>query len=194
MPGSAYHKVALKVAEWLSVVPECNINSSTKSICDAVKTVELAEDEEVISFDVSSLYTNVPVMEAIKVCTDHLYSGIHKQPPVDKDTFITLAKIASCNVLMSTHDGYYKQVDGLAMGSPPAPHLANGWLSQFDKIIQGDATLFARYMDDIIRNIKSTEIDQKLTEINNLHRCLKFTTEREEESAIPFLTDRYKCT
>ena len=153
MPGSAYHKVALKVAEWLSVVPECNINSSTKSIIDTLKTVELPYDEEVVSFDVSSLYTNVPVMEAIEACTDHLYNN-YKKPPIDRDTFIALAKIASCDVLMSTHDGYYKQIDGLAMGSPPAPHLANGWMNQFDRTIQGDVTLYARYMDDILRNIK----------------------------------------
>ena len=38
MPGSAYHKVAIKVAEWLSVVPECQINSSTKTVCDKLKT------------------------------------------------------------------------------------------------------------------------------------------------------------
>ena len=38
MPGSAYHKVALKVAEWLSVVPQCKINSSSKSISDTVVT------------------------------------------------------------------------------------------------------------------------------------------------------------
>ena len=132
MPGSAYYKVALKIAEWLSVVPECNINSSTKKISDTLKKVVLPEDNEVVSFDVSSLYTNVPVLEAIEVCTDHLYNSTHKQPPVDRDTFTTLAKIASCNVLMSTHDGYYQQIDGLAMGSPPAPHLANGWMSQFD--------------------------------------------------------------
>ena len=40
-----------------------------------------------------------------------------KQPPIDLDTFVTLAKKASCNVIMLTHDGSYKQVDGLAMGS-----------------------------------------------------------------------------
>ena len=55
---------------------------------------------------------------------------------------------------MSTHDGYYKQDDGLAMGSPPAPRLANGWLSQFDNIINGKARLYARYMDDILQDIK----------------------------------------
>ena len=73
MPGSAYHKVAIKVAEWLSIVPECKINSSTKSVCDKLKTIQLAEDEIIISFDVSSLYTNAPVMEAITHCADLVY-------------------------------------------------------------------------------------------------------------------------
>ena len=58
-PGSAYHMVAVRVAELLSVVPECKINSSTKTVCDKLKTVILEEDEIMISFDVSSLYTNV---------------------------------------------------------------------------------------------------------------------------------------
>ena len=70
MPGSAYHKVAEYVAKCLSVVPECNINASTKHICDSLKTISLEVDEEVVSFDVVSLYTNVPVMEAINVCTE----------------------------------------------------------------------------------------------------------------------------
>ena len=174
MPGSAYHKVALKVAEWLSVVPECKINSSTKSISDTLKTVELTEDEEVVSFDVSSLYTNVPVMEAIEISTEHLYHHEQKHPPIDRNTFIILAKIASCDVLMSTHDGYYKQVDGLAMGSPPAPHLANGWMSQFDNTIKGETVLYARYMDDIIWNIKhryrrETGYNQQLAPIPEIY-------------------------
>ena len=61
MPGSAYHKVAVQVAEWLSRIPECNINSSTNSVCNKLRNVTLSEEEIMISFDVSSLYTNVPV-------------------------------------------------------------------------------------------------------------------------------------
>ena len=72
---------------------------------------------------------------------------------MSKNTFVILTKIASCNVVMLTHDGFYIQKDGLAMGSPPAPHLANGWLSQFEPEIRGDARLYERYMDDIIREI-----------------------------------------
>ena len=133
MPGSAYHKVANQVAQWLSHVPECKINCSTKSISDSLGSIQLDKDHELVSFDVTSLYTNVPVKEAIEVCADLLFQRLSL--PVDKKTFIILAEIASCNVIMSTHDGFYQQTDGLAMGSPPAPHLANGWLSQFDPVI-----------------------------------------------------------
>ena len=147
MPGSVYHPIANQVMEWLNIVPECQINTSTRKIADSLKSVHLEEDEVVVSFDVVSLYTNVPVQEAIDICADLLYSGEHVQPPVDKQTFKELLELCTCNVLMQTHDGFYRQTDGLAMGSPPAPLLANGWLSRFDPHIQGDANLFARYMD-----------------------------------------------
>ncbi len=186
MPGSPYHQVAEQVAEWLAVVPECGINSSTKEISDKISSIRLADDEELVSFDVTSLYTNVPVMESIEVCADLLFQDTTKAPPIDRTTFVELAMIASCNVVMSTHDGYYVQSDGLAMGSPPAPHLANGWMSRHDDSIRGNAKLFARYMDDVLREIKQAETDQKLTEINNLHPNLSFTIEREHNGTLPF--------
>ena len=190
MPGSDYHKIATQVADWLSVVDECKINSSSKQISDSLSQIKLEEDEELVSFDVSSLYTNVPVAESISVCADLLYNGKYQVPPVDKETFIEMAEIASCNVVMSTHRGYYKQIDGLAMGSPPAPHLANGWLSQFDATIKGSSKLFSRYMDDILQEIKSREITKKIAQINALHNNLTFTIEKQENGKLPFLDMR----
>ena len=77
---------------------------------------------------------------------------------------------------MLTNDGYYRQTNGLGMGSPPAPLIANGWLSKHDPIIKEDALLYERYMDDIIRDIEEDRVDEKLAEINDLHPSLKFTT------------------
>ena len=192
MPGSAYHNTALQCAEWLSVVEECQINSSTKSISDSLQSIELDDDEELISFDVTSLYTNVPVNEAITECADLLYSGKYELPPVDKQTFIKLLTLCTCNVLMSTHDGFYRQGDGLAMGSPPAPMLANGWLYKYDATIRDNAKLYERYMDDILRSIKCRNIDNKLNEINSLHEKLNFTSEREIERLLAFLDMQIK--
>ena len=173
------------MTQWLSNVKECQIQCSTKLICDSLRGVQLEDNEKLVSFDVVSLYTNVPVDEAINTCADLLFNCA--QLPIDKETFITLAKLASCNVVMSTNDGYYTQVDGLAMGSPCAPLLANGWLSQFDCDIKGDAKLYFRYMDDIIRDISGNKLEEKLIEVNSFHESLKFTQEEESEGAIPFL-------
>ena len=93
---------------------------------------------------------------------------------------------------MSTHDGFYRQVDGLAMGSPPAQHLANGWMSQFDGTIKGTSTLYTRYMDDILTDQKPDEVEDKLMVINELHPSLKFTMERENDGEIPFLDMKVK--
>ena len=58
-------------------------------------------------------------------------------------------------IILVTNDGYYEQIDGLAMGSTPAPMLANGWMSKYDQTIKGNAKiLFKIYMDDILRDIK----------------------------------------
>ena len=190
MPGSAYYKIGKQVADWLSVVEECQINTSSQSISQSLKDIKLDDDEELISFDVVSLYTNVPVDEAITRCAELLYGGRYQKPPVSKETFIKLTELCSLNVLMLTPRGYYRQKDGLAMGSPPAPYLANGWLSQFDDRIRGDAKVFGRYMDDVLRNIKVAQIESKSKEINDFHPNLKFTYEREDKGSIPFLDMR----
>lgn len=74
MPGSPYHIVANQVSEWLKVVKECNINASTKSVVETISNIKLSPEAEIYSFDVVSLYTNVPVREAIEVCVQKCYT------------------------------------------------------------------------------------------------------------------------
>ena len=47
--------------------------------------------------------------------------------------------------------------------------------------------MYQRYMDVIITTTKTTEVNNKLSEINQLHDNLKFTTETETEGRLPFL-------
>ena len=63
----------------------------------------------------------MPVKEAIFEAAEKLYSGKFAMPPVDKETFIILAELATTNVVMLTQGGPHRQIDGLAVGSQPAP-------------------------------------------------------------------------
>ena len=40
------------------------------------------------------------------------------------------------------------------------------WMYQFDPVIKCDAKLYFRYMDDIMKDNKLTNMDQKLQDIN----------------------------
>ena len=136
MPGSPYDNLGTIVTQWLSVIPCSQIRCTNKDVADKIKEVRLEDDEVMVSFDVSSLYTNVPVDEAICEAADLPYSGNLTRPPVDKETFIKLLELSSKDVVMLTHDGYYRQIDGLAMGAKPAPPLSNIWLSKYEPVIQ----------------------------------------------------------
>ena len=173
------------MAFWLSLIPECGINSSTQKVPAQLPSIQLEEDECLVSFDVVSLYTNVPVKESIQVCADLLFNQITMS--IDKETFVTLAELACCDVVISTHRGYYRQTDGLAMGSPAAPALANGWLSQFEDTIKADSKLYERYMDDILCTAKTEKVEERLRLLNDLHPNLDFTLEIEVNGKLSFL-------
>ena len=89
------------------------------------------------------------------------------------------------------NDVYYKEVDGVAMGSPLGPTLANfflvyyesKWLQYCPK--QFKPQFYGRYLDDIFVMLKKRHHVKKfLRYINSRHRNIKFTCEEEKYSKI----------
>ena len=90
MLGS-HRKVALKVTEY--TVRLKRKKSSLCHIFSKLNSIEIDDDEVLVSFDVNSLYTNVLVNEAIDVCAEYLFSGkyeLNYLRPVNKTTLKTL--------------------------------------------------------------------------------------------------------
>ena len=87
----------------------------------------------------------------------------------------------------------FDQIDGVAMGSPLAPALANLFLGHHEnnwlKDSKADKVLFyRRYVDDIFCMFK-TENDYEgfFDFINNQHPNIRFTFEKEHDHVISFL-------
>ena len=178
MPATAYDNIGKWISKWLNFVPESRINTSTSDVSKEIRKLRLEHDESLVSFDVTQLYTHVPLDESIEMAPIKLYE-IRDDVPVDINTFIELAKLACSNILIKTHMGYVRQIDGLAMGIQCAPQLANIWMAAFDNSIKDDSVFYKRYMDDILRVIKKHEIGSTLERINQLHPNLAFTKELE---------------
>ena len=88
---------------------------------------------------------------------------------------------------------FYDQTDGVAMGSPLAPVLANLFMGHHEKDwlqkYKGPEVLFyRRYVDNTFCSFNNdNDASQFLDFINSQHTNIKFTMEKEENHKLPFL-------
>ena len=85
------------------------------------------------SFDVSSLFTNVPLDKTIAICADALYNIPDSQPCIRKEVFVELLPSATSTVEFSFDNTIYRQIDGVAMGLPLCPALANIFVGYYEE-------------------------------------------------------------
>ena len=81
------------------------------------------------SLDVASLYTNIPLDETITITVNKLYGRKRKVDGITKSQFKELRKTATKGSILYFNGNYLCPVDGVAMGSPLRPALANIFLS-----------------------------------------------------------------
>lgn len=85
------------------------------------------------SFDVEALFTNIPLDE--KICVKKLYKRRNmKIKGFPENQLKNLLELATKESLFIFDGICYKQIDGVAMGSPLGPTLANIFLCHYEEI------------------------------------------------------------
>ena len=93
--------------------------------------MQLEKDEQILSLDVKSLYTNIPVKEAINIALRSLDARDDK-PDIPRTTMKRLLELAVTNVHFKCNEFWYCQKDRLAMGASLAVILANLWMKSWE--------------------------------------------------------------
>ena len=97
LPGSHYESLNKWLAKFFVLVEGANIETNTTITRELITEVELAGDEQLVSRDVTSLYTNVPVADAIEIAVQKVYLQ-NEPPPLQKEVFKRLLQLAVSNV------------------------------------------------------------------------------------------------
>ena len=106
---------------------------------DKLQSIKLQDNEELVSFDVSALFTSIPVNQALDVINqliiqhqtnmDFKYkvgkAWYEVADYLDREDIMVLLKVVLNNCVFSFQGKFYKQLHGAAMGSPCSPVVAN---------------------------------------------------------------------
>ena len=145
-------------------------------------------DKFLVSFDATSLFTNIPLKETMKLAVD-LIKTSYPNLKMSSENLTKLFKFATCETHFLFHGKFYDQIDGVSMGSPLAPVFVNLFLGHNEKLwvenFQGTPpSYYRRYVDDIF-SVFNNSFEAKEF-FNTRHPNIKFTMETEINKIIPF--------
>ena len=146
------------------------------------------------SFDVQSLFTNIPLSETIDICINELFQNDDEVEGFSRKEMKDLLSLAANDCIFMFNNKFYVQTDGCAMGSPIGPSFANIFLSYYEKIWIQECPIdfkpihYRRYVDDTFLVFKERDhVPLFLQYLNSKHQNIKFTSEVEKDHSISFL-------
>lgn len=191
--GTASYQLAKYLAKLLIPLgkSEYTVNSSKEFIAE-FKSQPKPNGYKLISFDVKALFTNVPLDFTINLILRRIYDGKELTTTIPKESMKEMLLLCTKNVIFSYNNDLYKQTDGVAMGSPLGPVLANIFMVELERSLLptlADVMLpWRRYVDDTITWIKTDSVTLVLNKLNDFHENIDFTYELENENkTIAFL-------
>ena len=134
---STNNSVTYKLAQWLAKhLSRALERISSAHIKDTNQFIEKIRNEnlqnkKMVSFDVESLFTKVPVHECINFLRNKI-DTLDLDLPVPNNIFIDLVDLCISECYFSCNNRIYAQVSGLPMGSPLSPVLANLFMEFYE--------------------------------------------------------------
>ncbi|XP_060534544.1 uncharacterized protein LOC132706961 [Cylas formicarius] len=178
-----YHlaKHLTKLLEPLIGRTASHIKDSTQFI-QKIKNITLSPKDILVSFDVVSLFTMVPVKETLDLISARFRNDVTE-----------LFRHCLTTTYFQWNKEFYEQVDGVAMGSPLSPVIANFFMEKFEQqalnTAQKKPKCWFRYVDDtfVIWSHGEKELQIFLAHLKSINNKIKFTMETEKDGRLAFL-------
>ena len=145
-----------------------------------------------ISYDVTSLFTNIPLQETIGIAIN-LFFNHNPHLNITRKELKKLFLFATSQTLFIFNSEFYNQIDGLAMGSHLVPVLANLFMGfhkpkRLDEYNPNKSKFYLRYIDDILAAFYNEQHSPSfLNFLNSRHANIKFTIEKRINISFPSL-------
>jgi hypothetical protein len=131
---------------------------------NTITSLRAGPEDILVSFDVVSLFTMVPNVEALRLLSRHFDKGI-----------LRLFRHVLTSSFFRFNGQFYEQTNGVAMGSPLSPLIADFFMENFEETALDEAIhkplFWLRYVDDtfVIWPHGSGTLSEFLDHLSSIH-------------------------
>ena len=167
---------------------------STKDFINATETVQIPDGYELVSFDVKSLFTSIPLQLALQ-CTETAILQSTDPLPLPTEDIMDLLNLCLTSTYFQYNGKHYKQLHGTAMGSPVSVVVAEIVMQNIEESALSTCwqtiPLWLRFVDDTFTAVRQDEIDAFHHHLNGQNTDIQFTREVEEKLFLKFVQINY---
>ncbi len=193
-------KVMLKLKSVLNLLLWGSTSmGNSYQFAELLRHYQFEPDDVMASFDISSLFTKVPVQETLLIVEKRLADVRKLEPDPIKEVMsltntgiLKLLNHILCQCTFSWDGLLYTQSAGLPMGGRLLPVLANLFMEEFEYKVLTTVwpipKIWFRYVDDvfIVWNLMNGSYSEFLAILNRQNPNIVFMLESENDGVLPF--------
>ena len=164
--GSPLYNLNKYIANILKtyVKHENNNAKNSTTFSNYIRNVPIEDDEIMVSFDVTSLYTNIPIIDTLNIIKDYVHSDdqFARKTAIPQDKFLDLVNLVLTTTWYTFNSQFYQQTDGVAMGGPASSTTAEIYMQAHESTAISTALhppkVWERFVDDVYSIVKRTQL------------------------------------
>jgi len=154
--------------------------SNSFDLVKKLSNMHIDDEFSLISLDVVSLFTNIPIDLALKSVEDR-WNYISPNCNIPRHEFLEAIKLILESTFFSFNNKMYKQKFGTPMGSPLSPVIVDIVMQDLEKRVletfNFDIPFYFRYVDNLVMAVPTSKIELVIETFNSIHTSLQFTSE-----------------
>jgi len=164
---------------------------------DTIETVQIPDDYKLVTFDVKSLSTSIPLQLALQ-CTETAIQQSTVKLPLPTEDIMDLLNLCLTSTNFQYNGKHYKQLHETAMGSSVSVVVAEIVMQHVEEralvTCRQTIPLWLRNVDHTFTTVHTDEIDDFHEYLNKQNTDIRFTNEIEENGKRPFLDSLVSAT
>ena len=124
-----------------------------------------------VSFDVTSLCTNIPIIDTLNIIKDHINNEdqLTRKTAIRQDKFLDLVHLVLTTTWYTFNSQFYQQTDGVVMEDPASSTTAEIYMQINERTAITTALsppiVWERFVDDVYSILKRTHLENSFHHI-----------------------------